>query len=1248
MRDILTALAGAVILILSAALAAPPFVDWAGQRELIERAIATSLGVPARTEGRIGVRLLPFPRLRLDRLQIGEASPEKPSLDARFVKAELALAPLLTGEFRFTQTRIGRAEMRLPVGEGEAVLLPAGLGEAMRNRDLVIEDLQVQRAILKTQVPGSGRTDRFRAEALRLKAPSLAGPWQAEGVSAGVPFRLASTAITDQGATVKLSGGGESQPRFEADARIVLKPLDPEIDARALDTMTVESGARALVPEAEGSARFVVGNPGKSGQAAMPFSLGGRFKARGGFVRFETVNLEVDPVGQAARLSGSGQINLRTWRAGLNLEARRLNLDGLLYSAAGQAMLGRGLPAKGALGGTVLPVMLDLDLKVESLALGFEDWSDLQLKGTFDRTGGLVLRRFSALAPGATRLDATGELDVAPAARFNGRLDVEAASSEGLGRYLRRLGLEGPAVAALDGRPVQAASDLTASRDEVALRNLRLALGEARVTGEGRYARGTGNAPNGGRGRLEANVAAQGIDIAELPPVGDLVSGLDSHDVSLTVQARDVRYGPAGAHSGNGAIAARIQSDGPSLVVDSLDIADLAGANARLKGRIAPDGAGRIAGRVTAPSAAPLLALLDRVWIPEARLLPGFLREGALDLDVSLEREAGEADTLRTTAKGRAADSTLDGSLLARAGRLSALDATLSAPRAGAWFGRDDVAGLRRPATLTLSARREPAEPGGAAPLSLTASGTIAGLDLSTERPILIGAESGPPESGTLRAKTADLSPFLPIAGAASVPGPLPAELTLALSRKGDAKSGDAHAELSGRVAGAEGSASLDRKPDGALSGQASLGTLSLPALAAVLVLPTDAKTDAKTDMETEGDAGWSGARFAAVPEHPRADLALRVGRLDLGRGLAAEGTAFSLALDRDTLAIKNLSARLAGGRIAGSATIARQGERTGAKTGGSATIAGDGELSDVAIQELAGGTPIRGRLSASLRYSGSGDSAAALIGNLGGSGEMRLTDLALPGADPGAIDRTLARALSEDDPLREGRLQTVLSEELAAAPLAAKGPVTTSATLVGGTLRSGALDLDLGPARWSGGFSLDLRSKRLDARGTLTAAAAPKGWTGGKPSLQLGFTGSLSAPQREIETGPLSNGLAALVLQRELEKIELFDADQTERLRRRARIEMDKARAAALKAAAEKAAAEKAAQEKAAQEKAAAEEAARAARQRAQQAAAEEAARQARDRREAEETARRARGEQERGPFSEGGPLDIRPPQQP
>lgn len=1150
-RDILTALAGAVILILVAALAVPPLVAWESYRTLVDRTIGRSLGLDARTEGRIAVRLLPSPQLSVDRLRIG-GQVDKPALDLSLVKAEIGLTPLLTGEVRFTETRIGRAEIKLPISDDDAVRLPADLYQTLADQDLAIEDLSIGQVILTTVVPLSGRTDQVRAETVHLSAPQLLGPWRIEGTSGAVAFRIATGEPAEDGSVaVKFSGGGDTRPRFEADTRIRLEPVPGEAPAQG-------SQLRAMIPKAEGSARVVVGPPVQVAGAYLPFSLGGTFKARGPVVRFSDVKAEIDPGGQAMRLAGTGRIDLRSWRAALTLEARRLDLDAFLISTAGQAMLARGMPRAGS----ELPMMVDLDLALESIGLGLDEWTNLQLSGTFDRTGGLALRRFSVTAPGNTALTASGEVDTQPALRFTGNVSLDAAASDGFGRYLRKFGLGGPAVAVMDGRPIQVSADVSTASPSSSLRNLRLSLGEARITGNARYTQ----AESGGRGRFDAQLSAQGIDVAALPSFGSALSGLHDHDLGLTIQARDVRYGPAGAHSGNGTIAASIQSDGASLNVGSLDVTDLAGANAKLSGRIAPDGSGRIAGRMWAPVAAPLIALLDRTWMAEARMIPGFLRAGSLDLAVTLEREAGAADTLRTSASGTAAGGSLGLDLLSRGGRIDSLSLDLTTPLAGRWFEREDMAALRKPAALHISgARGQPAPDGSVPALGLDISGTIADLTLATVKPVVPGPGQTPPEAGEILLKTPDLAPFLVLAGSTdALPSPMPAELLLGLSRAGR----DAHADVTGRIAGATVLANVNRSPAGDIFGSVALGRLSLPWLAASLIVPPDAK---------KPEAG-DGARFGAAPAvRPPIDLDVRVDKLDLGRRFTAEGAAFGARLDNGVLTIRDVNGRLAGGRLVGNITLSRQ--------GGAAAISGEGSLSDAAIADLVGPGPISGRASATLRFGASGQSLANMANNLGGSGDLSLTNLVLPGGDPGGIERALAKALAEDDPLREGRLQALVAEELATAPMAVKGTVKAPATLSGGSLRAAPLTFDLGGPRWAGTLSVDLTTGRFDARGTLTGGGAPKGWTGGIPSIQLAYSGPLAKPDRSVDTGPLTTGLAAVVLQRELDKIEVFEADQIERQRRRARIEMDKARAAAIKAAAEKAAAEKAAAEEAARQ---------------------------------------------------------------
>ena len=1112
MRDLLTALAGAIVLVLVAALAVPPFIDWPAQRSLIDRTLAASLGVPVHSEGQIAVRLLPSPRVQFDRLSLGD--PGGTAVVADTVDAEIALTPLLQSEIRFTETRIGRAEIRLPMAGGDAIRLPAGLLSGLRGRDLAIEDLHVAQLVIAAVALDSGRAERLTAADLRIQTPALVGPWKVEGTSGGVPFRaMSGTADAEGTLPVKISGGGDTAPAFEVDARFGLAPG--------------EGGGEGRTVTAEGKARLVVGPPTQAAGAYLPFTLAGTFKALGQQVRFDPVNLELDPGGKSLRLEGSGRLDLHQWRGGLTLKARRLDLDAFLASPEGGALIDRGIPR----GGFGLPVMLDLDAGVDSAVFGASEWSNLTLSATLERGGGLLLRRFTATAPGDATVTAGGEIEGSPL-QLNGPVTLTAPHSDELGRLLRRFGFEGPLVGVFDGRPLDVSADIAASATSLDLRNLRAALGTTRLTGNARYV-----APEGAtRGRFEAQVRASGLDIASLPPLGTALSTLQGSDFALTVQAQDVRYGQVG--TGNGTIAARIQSDGTRLVVDSLQVTDLAGASATLSGTLGADGAGRIAGQVKAPVAAPLVGLLERVWTGDLRALPPFLREAPLDLAVTLDREAKADAGLRLQAKGAAGGGTLDLSTTSREGRLVAGRAVLTAPRAGPWFGRADLPGLQEPAEIRLSA--EPWRGG----LSVTLSGNIAGTTLATVRPVLFPSPTAMPEDGEVLVRSADLGPFLALAGAARADlRRWPADLTLGAVTG----AGEAQVRVAGQVAGGMLDARLTRAPDGTLGGSATLDRLSLPQLAETLGMP-------------RGGTPPTG-RFIPLPARPAGSLALTVQTLDLGRSLTATKAAFTLGVTADSLSVEGLTATLAGGRLSGSGTVARRGE--------AASLTAEGRIEDAALPALTGGSALDGRLSAEWRVATSAETPAALLDDLAGSGRLTVDGLTLSDADPAALSRGLGRAVEGEDPLREGRLAALVNQELTKATAQARGPASAPATLVGGVLRAGPFTLDFGAARWAGTLTEDLRDGRFDARGLLTDATVPPGWQAGPLSMTLALGGTLAAPVRSIDVGPVTNGLAAFVLQRELDSIDLIQADQVERQRRRGRIEMDRARAAAKAAAA-------------------------------------------------------------------------------
>jgi hypothetical protein len=1124
-RDILTALAGLVILILAAALAVPPLVGWESYRGTVDGALSRSLGLEVRTEGRLQLRLLPLPRLRADRLVLA-AGPGQRLLDARIVRAEVALPPLLSGEIRFTEARIGRAEIRLPVTESGAVVLPPGLAGTAR-RDLAVEDLRIGQLLLTTTVPATGRTDQLSAESVGVSAPALAGPWRIEGSHAGVPFRLATGTPGPDGAVpAKLSAGGDTAPRIEVDARLSL-------------------AADGRVPEAAGTAKLVVGPPAQAAGADLPFSLQGSFKARGRVATFDSLALEIDGGGAPLRLAGRGGLDLAAARASLVLSARRLDLDAFLTGPAGRTLLA-GEPGRLA---ARLPGTVSLDVSVESATLALGEWTDLGLGATLAPTGALALHRLDATAPGGVRLGLGG--DLGPGGSFVGRASVTAPDSARLARLLDRVGLGGPVLRLLDGRPVSASADLTAAPPVVSLRNARLALGEARITGNARYVAAGPDAP---RPRFDAQIAAEAFDIAELPSLRGGLDALRGHDLGLTLTARDLRYGPAGPRTGE--IAASLQSEGTALRVDSLEIRDLAGARASLSGRIAADGTGRIAGRVSAPVAAPLIDLFQNTLVAEARALPDFLRRGPVALDVTVEREPGtDEPRLRSAARGTAAGGQADLALVTRDGRIEGLDARLDGLPSGLWLGRPTDPALARPARLRLSGRREPGAGAGAGAgadeagraLGLTVEADLAGLAVTTARPLVVAPGEFLPRDGEVALASPDLTPFAGFLGrGALLGGPVPARLTLAFGRAGPLP----RLSLAGAVAGTAVEGALLRGDEGRLSGDLRLDRLSLPWLAGALVLADGG--------EAGGGGPWPGARFGpAPPPLPGLSLGLAVRRLDLGRGLAAGEARFGLALGPEGLTVREMQADLAGGRLTGTATLARQGEQ--------ATVSGQGTLAGASLAAVVGSPAggLAGSFGARLRFGAAGTSVAGLVGNLAGSGEITLADLVVPGLDPAAPERALARLLAEDDPLRSGRVERVLAEEFDRGPLRVAGPVTVAAALVGGVLRTSGMALDAGASSWAGSVLADLRGLRLDARGTMTAARTPRAWTGPAPLLGLALAGPLARPAREIDAAPLTNLLAAVVLQRELDAIESGEADRNELARRRSRLEMDRARTA-------------------------------------------------------------------------------------
>ncbi|MBV9077537.1 MAG: hypothetical protein JO048_08640 [Methylobacteriaceae bacterium] len=1151
MRDILTVLAGLVILCLAAALAVPPLLNWSSHRGLVEAVLSRAAGVPVATEGELTVRLLPTPRLSAARLKVDPGDPELPRLDAVAFDAELALTPLLHGEWRILEARAAQVAINV-AGSGEGWRLPPAAVRALQTRrEGAIERFEV--GTLRLFRAGAGASIELKA--VRGLAQTFAGPWRVEGRYRSVPFELAIGEIgLDLSATAKL-GSELAAGRLALDLRLL-----PERQTDGALLFTLAGGAKFAAAPGPGGAPF-------------PLLLQTGLKASSARLALDDLAIELGEAGALARLTGSGRFTHEDGRLKLDLDGRRLDLGSLL-TESGRLTAWR--PS--------LPVPVDVTTRLESVAFAGEEFTGVSLGASLEGSR-LTADRVAFAGPGLSQVALSGELDLSPGGAANGHVRVQARSAERVAATLREAGLDHPALALLDGRPLDGEADLALAGPVTSVRNLRVELGDALLTGLVRYTGPDGSS----RPRLDAQLALRNLDLASLPAAGglDLGRGLD---LGLTLDARGLRYGPGG---GTGQLRGRITSDGPSLIVERLDIVDLAGANGTLAGRIAPDGTGRIAGRLTSRQAGTLIDLVGRPWLgPLAAYVPGVIRTGALDLEVAAERAASGANgtAVRTSLKGTIAGGLIDGEVVTEAGRTRSLAMTLATERVASWLG---LLGQAGPGRLEIKGQAT-----GENRLAVTLAGDVGPLAMRTGEPIVLAEKGAALVGGAGSLTSPDLRPLLALAGpGVAPPNAVPVDLALRLvpgvgaprlAIKGEAGGASVSADLAGSLGDVSGAITVDR--------------LSLPWLASALALRA----------APGAGATWSAARFGPADALLVARaVKVRAGSLELGSGFAAREAGFELASGADGLAIRGLDAAFADGRLAGSLTLARQ--------GGLASLSGEMAVRDVGLTSLVGGPVRAGRLSGELRFGASGESPAALVANLGGAGTASLGDVTLASADPTGLVRAAGTALRADDPLPTARLASLAAAETDKAPLASRGPATASIALTAGILRASPLTLAGEDGSWSGAAAFDLRTGTIDWRGLLSARQGLRGWPGDPPQALLAWTGPAGAPTRNVGAAPLATGLAQAVLARELERIDTFEQDAAERARLNGRLDLDRARRAAEEAAARKAA----------------DDAARHAR-----------AREEAERRTREDAERRARDGAGTGAAA-GAPLDIRPPAQ-
>lgn len=1132
---------GFVVLLLTAALVAPLFVNWTDYRAKFEDEATKILGRAVTVEGIASAKLIPFPSVTFEGISVGD-DPDDPVLTAERFSMDLELAPFLSGQVLIFDMRLYRPKGKLTVHEDGTIDWALRPQTPFDPRQVKIENLVVEDGQIDIIDEAFGTSHRIDIANARVSARGLTGPWKV------------SSELTADGEPLVLDGS-TGQPDEEGMLPVRLKVFPAgrsiaiETDGRAGSDKGRISYAGQFQLRPASLSDPATASLRTDGKTAPPaFRVSGTFDFKPEWLTLPEIRLETGDPENPYVANGKGAISFAgTPRFNISLDGNQVEFSEKGDKVASGSSLEARIDAFRAFVDAVpLPTMPGtIAVNLPAVVAGDTTIREVSFQAE-PATNGWRVEGFRATLPGRTKLEAGGLLGTGDGFGFKGNMIVASTQPSGLANWLGG-DIATPAIRLLTAAGFSANVDLAPGLQRFDA--LELAIGPSVLKGSAL------RRTDGQRPLIQLTLKGEAVDLEILGTVGAGIitgtnSGLDfGHDLAFALDAGPVTA--AGLDADAFGLTARVKQDRADI--DRLMLTNLAGASLSATGSltdISLTPSGTIDASIVSADGSELVSTLaarfpgiNWIGIAADRIAttPDLLSDLQLSFIASTAPEDEDrAWTMSGNTKAASGSASFAGTWRSGATEFADVEgdwqatATQDEPLNFLSLAGIDLVplGTPGPATLELKATGKPASDLDLE-LSFSADGTAATFTGKRTQ-----APDGPVLDGTATLISSDLDPYLLATGFA-FPGTglgTPVSLETGLARR--AKSYDLKG-LTVSIADLKASGDLSVNTSGERSKFAGALAVDRADVAWMLGMIAGA---AALQPGAEGALSSPFSGNSALAADGRIQLTAKV--FDLGPIGEASDAAADVVFDVASIRLERFDAGLAGGKFSGSVS--------GANQDGTVTVGGDFALKAAATDRLATSPGVSGLVDLSGTLSASGKTMDGLVASMTGTGVMSIADGTIAGINPDGLGAFLALPVTDGKAPSEAAVRAMIDSSVFTGSMPF-GQVTAAWAATSGKVRLPSFRVSSGATALEADVEADVLAQEVSVNGRVIYDAGNQTLAGAETVVP--FTVSRNAFESALisDAQPMTQFLTQRALEAEQERVEAMQAalSDKQRLRR-------------------------------------------------------------------------------------------------